>query len=363
MGKGILHPAAALIIKPKNLVIGIAQGAHLHGAPLAHADAMAEAPGHHAPASAAAFHRPQLVLRAVDAHAQGAFQLGENVKGQRQRTACASRLCRDFHVQLGIQPAGRRVFGGMGRNAVNARNLQALGAFPHGLQRSPGLVREQALQSRVLSAVSVIRIHRQRPLHRGGVHAVKGVVLDGQVIVAGGVPQVLCGFRLPAVGGGIVGAGKACAVHQHNAAGGVHGPGAVDGAVGIAVIHLVAGGVHHIVKRGGAGVHLVQGIGAGSHGLGLERLGRGGIAHFIGQHAVKIILNIHMHHGIQPVTAAGKLRRQAKVTGVQVARHAGLGDFHPAAAAGCVTPEGHFPAHGVGGFPAPQSDFACGFAE
>lgn len=61
-GKAFLHPLAALVIKAQNFIVGIAQLAHVHRAPLAHAHAVAVAPGLQAEPGSRLLHAPKFVF-------------------------------------------------------------------------------------------------------------------------------------------------------------------------------------------------------------------------------------------------------------------------------------------------------------
>ena len=341
MGKGVPHPATALVVEAQDLVVGVAHGAHLHGAALAHAHAVAKATRHQLEGIVVGLHRPQFIPAAVDAHAQRLFQLGKDIQGQRGASGAAAAADGHVKVQLGVQAAGRRIHGRVGRDGVDPRHagIAAIGRARLAVQQAP--------DGGVLAGAGVILIHRHAALHRSGIHQVKGVVLDAQILIPAGVEAVGGRFRLPTVGSGVVGAGQRLAVHHHNAAGGVHRCGTVGRGIGIAVVHLVVGGVHHVVEAVLAQVHFVHRVGTRRHRLGLQRLNVGGVAHLIRHHAVEIILDVHMHNGIQPPAAAGLLRGEVQVSGVEVVRHSGLGNAQAVAALGCMAAQRHGLAHGI----------------
>jgi len=59
----MLYPFAAIIIKPENLIVGIAQLGHVHGAALAHAHAVAVAACFQHKVGPAFGDAPQLVVQ------------------------------------------------------------------------------------------------------------------------------------------------------------------------------------------------------------------------------------------------------------------------------------------------------------
>ena len=312
----IQHPHAAGVVKAQDLVVGVAHEGHLHGSPLAHAHAVAVAPGGDHKGVAALRHRPELVFRAVDAHAQRAFQLAENIEGDDARGYLSVQRVADLEIHFAVQTAGVSKSRRMGRNGMHGGDGDPVS------ESRGGFFIQQTGQPAALR-IAAAHAHAEHP--RVGIAQVVGVVLNDQVVRPGHVPGVLHRFRLPAVGGGVIGGGIFAAVLHCDAAGFVHGPAAVFVAGGRAVVHLVGGGVHQVKERGGL-LHGVQGIGAGGDGLGFQRFQAGGIAHFVGQHAVEVILYVYPGHHIQ----GGTLCRELQVAGIDVLRDPALGDFHAA---------------------------------
>ena len=263
-GQGVLHLDAAGEIEAQDLCAGVALLGHLHGAPLAHAQAVAVAPGSHREAAGRWRDGPKLIFARIDAHPQGAFQLAENIKGEHPGVGSAVSGVGNGKIQLGIQLAGDGISGRVGRDGGYGCDG---GPAAEGAGR---LFVQQALQGVALRAGSA----DEEGLFPGiGVGQIVGVVLHGQVRISADAPGVFDGFGLSAVGGGIIRCCESVAVFQGDALGCVHRPGAGGRGSGGAVVHLVAGGVHHVVEGGGA-FHGPHGVGAGGNGLGLQRFKR-----------------------------------------------------------------------------------------
>ena len=340
--KGIGHHAAAAEIEAQNLIIAIAQFAHAHRAALAHARAVAKAPRLHGIAAGCGRYRPQLVAGGVDAHVQGRFQFAEDIKGQ--RTGAARAVCRDGHVkiQLGIQAAGRGIARRMRRNGIDGFNAHTLRA-KHGL----GLSVQKTAQRAV--ALRAAFIHLEGTHNGSGILIIVGIVLDGNIIILGGAPDVAHRFNLSAVGRGIIGSGIGIAVHGYKATGFLHHLHTAGVARGRAVIHLIVGSIHHVVAACSGGVHGTDGISTRRNALRLERFQRGGIAHLIGQHAAQIILNKHMRDGIQLIDAAAADGFELQIARIQIAADARLADLHTVVrSAGRMAAQAKIRAHGGG---------------
>ncbi len=342
MGKGILHAHAVFIIKAENLIVGIACIRHLLRAALAHADAVTVAPDRQQKIAILLADRPQLVFRAVDGQAQSPFQLAENIERQRHGLRLAVHQRRHIKIQFGIQAAGRRVFGRMGRNRVDAQN-GAVCAAP----LRCGTRLQQVFQRLILGCMRKIRINRQFARAAVGIQAVKRVVLDGEIVHTGGTPGVPRRFRLAAVGGRVVSARQATIVHQHNALCFVHSPcGAVVGGRAT-VVDLICRGVHQIIAFGRIGIHGTQRVGARRHGLCLQRLQRRGGTHLIRHNAIKIIFQIHMHDHIQRIRPVFILRQELQIARIDIARTACLRNFHATDSTGLSATEEHFLPHRI----------------
>ena len=340
-GKALPHPLTALIIKAQNFVVGIAQLAHVHSAPLAHAHAVTVAPGLQAEAGGGLFHAPQLVFGGLDAHAQQAFQLGKNIAGDGhalQPPAAVSDGQGKVHFR--IQPAGSLVLGRMGRNALQGDGRNAL----------PKLGRRFLLKKRDqpgrIGRAGQILIDRLFLHRRAGIVIIEGIVLDGKIGVCAAAHAVGRGFGLPAVAGGIIRHDVLAAVLEHDAPGGVHGGNTVGVARGRASVDLIAGGIHHVVTARGAAAHHPHGVGAGGHRLRLQSLHIAGIAHFIGNYAVEIILDIHMGDHIEFVASAGLPHGlKGQVAGIGIAAFPGLSDPDAVRTGSAVPPQGKIAAH------------------
>ena len=219
-------------------------------------------------------------------------------------------------------------------------------------RRLPG---EQALQLGVL--LDPGGADEERGFPGVGVLQVVGVVLDPQVGVAGGAPDVFDVLGLPAVGGGIVGGGEGAAGLEGDALRSIHGLGAGGGGGGRAAVHLVLGGVHHVVEGGGGVLHGPHGVSAGCDGLGLQRLQRGGCAHFVGQHAAEVIFHINVGDDIVCAVPHG----EEEIPGIQVARHPALGDLDAVLPVGGVAAQLESGAHIGGNAAAGEGQGAAGF--
>ena len=116
-----------------------------------------------------------------------------------------------------------------------------------------------------------------------------------EVTVSG--PDAFHQLRLSAVGGGVIALGQLPLVEAANAVSFLHGFLRVAVSGNISPEDLIVGGVYNVVVSGCAA--LAQHIGAGGHGLGLQRLQREGIAHFIGHNAQQVILHMQSQNGLQ----------------------------------------------------------------
>ena len=340
-GKAFLYPLAALVIETQNFIVGIAQLAHVHGAALAHTHAVAVAPGLQAEPGGRLLHAPKFVFGGLDAHAQHAFQLGENIAGYGNglQTA-AGGSGGQLKVHLRIQAAGRLVFGRMGRDALQRDKRHALP------QLAFRLALQKGYQPRRVGRMGQILVYSLFLHGRTGVGIVKGVVLDGKVGICPAAHAVGCGFGLSAVAGGIIGHNVLATVLKHDTPGGVNGGDAVGVARGRAPVDLIAGGIHHVVAAGGPAAHHPHGVGAGGHRLCLQRLYIAGVTHFIGNHAVEIVLDVDMGDDIELVASAGLLHcLKGQVSGIGIAAFPGLRDHDSVHAGGAVAAQGKIAAH------------------
>ena len=245
----------------------------------------------------------------------------------------------------------------MGGNGVNGFNAHALRA-KHGL----GLGVQKAAQRAV--ALRAAFIHLKGTHNGSGILIIVGIVLDGNIIILGRAPDVAHRFDLSAVGCGIIGSGIGIAVHGHKAAGFLHRLHTAGVARGRAVIHLIAGGIHHVVAARGGGVHGADGISTRRNALRLERFQRGGIAHLVGQHAVQIILNKHVRDGIQLVNAAAADGLELQIARIQIAADARLADLHAVVrSAGRMAAQTEIRAHSGGHTVLGQGQLARGAVE
>ena len=247
-------------------------------------------------------------------------------------------------VHLGIQTAGRCVLGRMRGHVFEGLQggVALRGRIAHAAELAHGLGFEQADEARCVHRAGQIGVYGFL-LHGGaGVGIVEGIVLDLHVGVsaAGAVD-----FGLAAVAGGIVGGDVAGAVHEHDALGGVHGGHAVGVARRRAAVYLIAGGVLYVVETGSAVLHHAHGIGARGHGLCLEGLDVGRVAHLVGQHAIEIIFDIDVGDGIKRITAAAGNGLEGQIARIGIVAFTRLADLDAVGAAGAVAPQGKAGAH------------------
>ena len=183
--------------------------------------------------------------------------------------------------------------------------------------------------------------------HRGArVSVIEGVVLDGEIGVRAAAHAMGRGFGLSAVAGGIIGHNVLAAVLKHDTPSGVNGGDAVCVARRRAAVDLIAGGIHHVVAIGRAAAHHPHGVGAGGHRLCLQRLYIAGVTHFIGNHAVEIVLDVDMGDHIELVASAGLLHcLKGQVSGIGIAAFPGLRDHDSVHAGGAVAAQGKIAAH------------------
>ena len=323
----------ARIVEFQNLIVGEALVGHLLRAALAHAHAVAEAPGGELEAALRLGHVERLVLEHVDAHGAQPLDLIEIV--ERHRDAAVARE-RQIDVHLRIDAGGFGVLGRMHAHAVDARD--------HHVRRTDagGGLRAQQLRER-RNARRAASIKRDRLGDGRAVGQVIGIILHLQVGIRAAAPRVADGLRLAAVGGCVV-AGHVFAVHRaHDAARLLHRLHAARVAGGRAVVDLVAGRIHEVIRRR-LRAHLLERIGARRDCLRLERLEREGIVQLIGEHAAHVILHEDVHDDLH-IAALGD---ELDVARVQVLRIARLGDAHAVAAAGLVAAELEPAAHRLG---------------
>ena len=132
--------------------------------------------------------------------------------------------------------------------------------------------------------------------HAVRVFHVVGVVRNGIVaVITAARPDAFHQLRLAAVGGGVVALGQLAFVKAAHAVGLLHGFFRVAVAGDIPPEDLIVGGVHHVVVRVRA--TLAQDVGAGGHGLGLQRLQGERVAHFIGHDPQQVILHVQGQNG------------------------------------------------------------------
>ena len=92
-------------------------------------------------------------------------------------------------------------------------------------------------------------------------------------------------------------------------------------------------------------MHHAHGIGARSHGLCLEGLDVGRVAHLVGQHAIEIIFDINIGDGIKRIAAAAGNGFEGQIARVGIVAFARLADLDAVGAAGAVAAKGKAGAH------------------
>ena len=280
--------------------------------------------------------RDQAVFVDVPHVIRDPFQ-GHELWGRNGGDAAARGRDQQGDAHPGVAPAGRVVLGFIGFHRGRAHDAEGVGkaGIPHGDQNRRGFLLEEGLhfcrKGRGIGHRFGDGLH---VLNRAGVGEVVGVVLH-LIIGKRGTPGVFGGFGLPAVGGAVVGVYHlACAVGNDLPLRGVDRRNDVGLAGIVAVVHLVGGGIHHVVRGGGR--DLAGRVASGAYGLDLQRLEREGIAHFVTHHAQKVIFQPHGvgHHQALRAGRSGGLHLvfhisqiiAVAVAGVVLADHARTAD-------------------------------------
>ena len=301
----------ARIIEGKDVLIALAvRAGHLLRAALAHAHAVPESPEAQRKGRAALLDRHDLVAGGIDRQAQHVLHPAEGgqVHGRLSDFAAVGRG--QSKAELRIDPAGGSVLGRVRRHLGNPGDFA-----PGGLQASRRELRIGRVQQRLRKRRAHAAVFRnQRALDpAAGVFQVVRVVLDHQ-IRRRAAPDVGGALGLAAVAGGVEALGvRARAGGQAHAARAVHGADDVFLAGGIAVEYLAVRVVGHVVAA--RGFLRAQGIGTRGDRLGLERLNRVAVGHFVAHHAVKVGLDVHPGHRLN---AAVDREDQVGVKGVRL---------------------------------------------
>ena len=154
-------------------------------------------------------------------------------------------------------------------------------------------------------------------------------------------PHVFGAVRLTAVAGGIVAFGEAAAGIQQAAGGLVYRLDHLAVRRIVALVHLRIGVIGHIIGVVFARVRHDDRVISRGHGLRLQRLQRPAVAHLVGDHAVKVILNVHVQHGND--RAAAGVEHQIAAEHIAHGRIGKLQSRH----AGALSGKRHFFAHAI----------------
>ena len=310
----------ARVIEGKDVLIALAvRAGHLLRAALAHAHAVPESPEAQRKGRAALLDRHDLVAGGIDRQAQHVLHPAEGgqVHGRLGGFFAVGRGQRE--AQLRIDPAGGGVLGRVRRHLGNPGNFA-----PGGLQAGRVELRISRVQQRLgKRRVQAAVFRNQRALDpASGVFQVVRVVLNHQ-IRRRAAPDVGGALGLAAVAGGVEALGvRARAGGQAHAARAVHRADDVFLAGGVAIKDLAVRVVRHVVAA--RGLLGAQGVGARGDRLSLERLNRIAVGHLIAHHAVKVGLDVHPRHRLNPA-----VDREDQV-GVKGVRLRGRGEFHAA---------------------------------
>ena len=345
-------------------------------------------------------HGNQLVIAAVQAEAEVCLdlivhrqlhahrrlrelRLGRG-RGQEQEAPSRGRGRGDLLGQLGhavaeARPRGRAVAGrgrglrrrlraGRGQRHVQVKGQRAVHVAAlygrvqrldvrHRNQRRLGLDLAQRVDQKRLQRARAGQICRKLDGidHGAGIFQIVGIVLPLDAAVVRAAPDIAGPGDLAAVGRGVIALGiRTRRRDAHHAGGGRNGLGDVLILGIIALEHLIGGGVGHVpvpARRCGLAP---QGVGAGGHGLGLQRLQREGIAHLVGHHAQQIVLHRDGQH--RPQRAV--LRRDGQIAHVKVAG-LGFGDVQAVFAVGGVPRQRERLAHADAQTADREPDFAA----
>ena len=281
----------ARIIEGKDVPVALAvRAGHLLRAALAHAHAVSVAPEAQRKGRAALLDRNNLVAGGIDRQAQHVLHPAEGgqVHGRLSGFAAVGRG--QSKAELRIDPAGGGVLGRVRCDLGNPGDFA-----PGGLQAGRGELRIGRIQQRLRKRRAHAAVFRnQRALDpAAGVFQVVRVVLDHQIRHRA-APDVGAALGLAAVAGGVEALGVRAAGHQAHAARRIHGADDVFLAGGVAVEYLAVRVVGHVVAA--RGFLRAQGIGTRGDRLGLERLNRVAVRHFVAHHAVKVGLDVHPGH-------------------------------------------------------------------
>ena len=201
---------------------------------------------------------------------------------------------------------------------------------------------QQADQLRRIRRAGKIGVNGFAFYSGAGIGIIEGIVLHLHVGIARAAAR---GFSLTAVACRIVGSDVFRAIHQHNTTGGIHSADAVGVARRRAAVNLIAGGIHHVVHAGSTAAHHTHCIGTCGNRLRLERLQTAGIAHFIRQHAVEIVLNIDMCDGIQLISVGGRNRLKRQIARIRILAFTRLRNQNAIGPAGAMAADGKASAH------------------